>query len=215
MTRRSVETVRPSGIAQQLVSFVRGHLVHVILIIPGSLVFTLVHESAHALAVVLQGGTVTHFQWLPSETGWGHIRFTFPETATYSSGAVSLAPHILSLLLVFSAFLFAWRRRVLSDWSASFVYFWLFFAPISELGFEQLAWLLGGTNDVAKAFGPPNALSVAIVVVFGLAAYLLGYFLQARLYDKLTLEWATYSALAATTLLVMGGILYGLLSMRS
>ena len=187
------------------------------LIIPGSVVITLIHESAHALMVVSQGGSVSEFQWLPSSEGWGHIRFTFPRATTYSSVVISLAPHILSVLLVLGTALLAWRRPGLKDRAATFIYFWLFFVPLADVGFALLVWTVGGDNDVAKAFGPPGAWSVVSVVAYALAAYLLGYAVQARLYDRLKLGWLPYSVLVMTALVLMGGFLAALsgLSNRS
>jgi hypothetical protein len=198
---------------QQFVSFIRGHLLQLVLVVPGALLLTVMHESAHALAVVLQGGSITEFRWLPSASDWGHVSFTFPSTIRYSPMVVSLAPHVLSLLLVIAAFLLAWFRPVPSDRAASYIYFWLYFIPAADFGFALLVWMLGGDNDVAKAFGPPSTLSAGSVLMYAAVVCTLGYVLQSRLYDRLRLGLVPYGALVLTALLLIGGVLgmgYGL-----
>src|SRR5437899_1283479 len=128
----------------QLAGFIRAHLFHAVLIIPGALVLTLLHESAHALAVILQGGSVTEFQWIPSAQSWGHMAFTFPRAIQYSSSFVSLAPHFLSLAMVLAATFVTLNKPKRSDRTAAAIYFWLFFVPAADIGLALLIWLLGG-----------------------------------------------------------------------
>jgi len=194
-------------IDSQLLAFVRGHLVHVVLLLPGALLLTWLHEAAHASLVTIQGGSITEFQWLPSSSGLGHVRFTFPDSTEYSGLAISLAPHVLSILFVIGAILLSCSCTVRSDRASSYIYFWLYFIPVADIGFALLVWTVGGQNDMAKAFGPPAPLSVALVVIYGLTVCTLGYVLQRRLYDRLRLGIVPYSALVLTGLLMMVGIL--------
>jgi hypothetical protein len=93
------------------------------------------------------------------------------------------------------------------------VYFWLYFIPVTDIGFALLAWTLGVDNDVAKAFGAPTTLSAVWVLACTFMVCTVGYVVQARLYDRLKLGWMPYSALVLTALLLMGGVLglgYGL-----
>jgi hypothetical protein len=46
---------------------------HLLLLVPCCLVVTFLHESAHALAVVWQGGEVTDFVVLPDGEHWGSM----------------------------------------------------------------------------------------------------------------------------------------------
>jgi hypothetical protein len=189
-----------------LKNFIRGHLPQIVLLVPGALLITLLHESAHALAVLWQGGSVIEFQWLPSARDWGHIRFVFPDSVKYSPAAISLAPYSLSLAWMVMGVGLAWRRRIQTDRAAAYVYFWLYFIPVVDIGFTFLVWTAGGHNDFTSAFGRPAWWSYALVAVWGLAMGVLGYVVQTRLYQRLRLGWLPYGVLVATTFLLMVGL---------
>jgi hypothetical protein len=192
---------------QQFMPFVRGHLLQVLLIVPGALVLTLLHESAHALAVMLQGGSITELQWLPSAKDWGHVSFTFPAGTQHSSMFISLAPYILSLLFVTIALLLSWFRPIRSDRVASYAFFWLYFIPVADIGFALLIWTLGGDNDAAKAFGSRSYLSAVSALGYASVVCVLGYVVQARLYDRLRLGLVPYAALVLTAFVLMVTVL--------
>jgi hypothetical protein len=172
---------------------------------------TWVHEAAHSLLVLILGGSITEFQWLPSASGLGHIRFTFPKSMDYSPNAISLAPHVLSVLFMTTALCVSFYRPVRSDRAASWIFFWLYFLPAADIGFALLVWTLGGDNDIAKAFGPRSTASTALAIIYAMAVSTVGYVVQRRLYDKLRLGPLPYFALVLTGLLLMGGVL-GLLT---
>jgi hypothetical protein len=77
--------------------FVRAHLWHLLVLAPGLLLATLLHEAAHAAAVVGQGGHVEQFAWIPSLQEWGYVTYRFPKRAAYSEFAISIAPHLVAL----------------------------------------------------------------------------------------------------------------------
>ena len=77
--------------------FVRAHLWHLLVLAPGLLLATLLHEAAHAAAVVGQGGHVEQFAWIPSLHEWGYVTYRFPKRAAYSEFAISVAPHLVAL----------------------------------------------------------------------------------------------------------------------
>ena len=79
--------------------FIRRHLWQLLLLVPGALLVTATHEAAHAVAVVLQGGTVREFRWLPTWSNWGSVSYQFPAGVEHSGVIVSLAPYGGWLLL--------------------------------------------------------------------------------------------------------------------
>lgn len=46
--------------------FFKRHWFHFVLMIPGAVLYTMLHEGMHALAVILQGGRVIEFVWVLS-----------------------------------------------------------------------------------------------------------------------------------------------------
>jgi hypothetical protein len=72
---------------------------------------TLRHEASHGLVVLLQGGEITQFRFVPSEGYWGYISFR-GATPTY---LIDAAPYLVDALTFLVFFLicmlvvFKWR----------------------------------------------------------------------------------------------------------
>src|SRR5688500_20268517 len=86
----------------ELWRFSKGHWPHFLLAIPGLVLWTVLHESAHALAVVLQGGQVTKFVWLPTRERWGYVECNSSDPHL-SEFAIALASSGVWLLLALMA----------------------------------------------------------------------------------------------------------------
>lgn len=74
------ETIPPreGSMLREIWTFMRRHWLHVLLVPPGALLVTLLHESAHAVAVWIQGGTILEFVWQPTKQLWGMSAMILP-----------------------------------------------------------------------------------------------------------------------------------------
>jgi hypothetical protein len=179
--------------------FVRAHLWHLLLLAPGLLLATLLHEAAHAAAVVLQGGRVEQFAWIPSLHEWGYVTYRFPNGVAYSEFAISIAPYLLALGLAGLATLASIRRRPWTYRVASVWYIWGFLVPLAEIANTVFAWLVGADNDLAQAFGQPTLGGFIAVGCVVLGCLLWGGWLQRRLYRDRALGLAAYVVLSLST----------------
>ncbi len=186
----------------EILRFTIRHWPHLLLAVPGAVAVTCLHESAHALAVLLQGGAVTEFVVLPSRGLWGHISYKFPDGAPHSEFFISLAPYILWLLLVMIASLLSFRQQVVGHWRASLLFIWLFVVPLADIANTALPYLLGKDNDFYSAFGQPSIYAGFIVAMFGILAVTGGYYVQGRLYRKNSLSAVAYIALSAIAIIM-------------
>jgi len=192
----------------ELWRFAKGHW-HVPLLLPPMLiVFTILHEAAHALAVLLQGGRVTEFVWLPSRGEWGHIRYTFPNGVSWDHRLIALAPYLLALAAIALALLLCLRRRPWPHTIASMIFAWLYLAPLAELANVAGPWLLGKPNDLAAVIPHPRAAHTAILVTAAFVAVALGWPLQRRLYRDHALSTPAYLLAVLLFALVIAGVLW-------
>ena len=76
----------------ELGRFFRGHWPHFLLAIPGAVLWTILHEAAHALAIMLQGGQVTKFVWIPSPGRLGYVEYNIPDDP-FSEFTIAIAPY--------------------------------------------------------------------------------------------------------------------------
>jgi len=96
---------------RECLKFLSNHWIHLVLLIPAAIAYTFLHESLHALAVVVQGGKLVEFVWVPSQKEWGHIRYEFPENQAYSELVILVAPYLLPLSLLFIGIILILRLR--------------------------------------------------------------------------------------------------------
>jgi len=159
------------------------------------ILFTVLHEVAHAAAVIVQGGQVTEFVWLPQGGRWGHIRFIFSHD-DYSAFAIAVAPYCMWLAVSLGAAVLSLRPKGWPFFAASWIFVWLYTGPLGDIGYAAFGWLKGSPNDFHNAFGAPGHTAVVFVVVGTLAAIALGYFVQRRLYGASALSRKAYILLA-------------------
>ena len=190
--------------------FVRAHLWHLLVLAPGLLLATLLHEAAHAAAVAGQGGQVEQFAWIPSLQEWGYVTYRFPRGVDYSEFAISIAPYLVALGLAGLATLISFRRRPWSYRVASAWYIWGFLVPLAEIANATFAWLAGADNDLAQAFGRPTLGALIAVGCVVLGCLLWGGSLQCRLYRERALGLGAYAALSLSTVASIIAVSVGL-----
>lgn len=184
----------PQGVALYL----RRHWWHLLLAVPGALLITIVHEAAHAVAVLLQGGHVTEFVWWPSRREWGHTQFTFPVGAAYSGLLISIAPYLVWMGVSLATAVSVHWRRPKTYGGASLVFVWLYCAPVLDIANTALPYLTGKSNDFFHAFGNPGALVTVGLVAFASICALGGYFVQWLLYRDQRLSPLAYLVLSVS-----------------
>ncbi len=182
-------------------SFIRRHWLHLFLFAPGAILVTILHESAHALAVGLQGGTVSRFVWLPTGGKWGFVKYSFPEVDRVSSLVVSLAPYCVWLLFAILALVLGRARSTGGYWKASLIYMWLFVVPLADIANTAFPYLAGRQNDFSSAFGPPTIFGTMLILFLASMSLVVGYDLQSRLYGQNGLKGPSYAALSGLSLI--------------
>ncbi len=178
----------------EIVRFCMRQWYILLLVIPALVGFTILHEAAHALAVVLQGGNVTEFTFLPGGGQWGHIRYYFSHN-NYSAFAISMAPYVMWTGVSLVAVMLSVRKRPYPFALASLVFVWLYTAPLADIANTAIPYLTGKNNDFTSAFGPPTMSSFAAAGAFCGISALLGYYLQRRLYGDYALSGVAYVVL--------------------
>ena len=186
--------------------FFRWHWPHFLLAAPGTVLCTILHEGAHALAVTLQGGQVTTFVWLPSTERWGYIEYAFPDQYHFSGFAISVAPYCLWLLLMLMAGVLSLKTNPHLPWVSSTIFIWMFVVPLGDIANTALPYLLGSVNDFTNAFGFPTSLEWALIVLFGIASTAFGMMVQQRLYRERALSVPGYTLLAMAGLALIGAL---------
>jgi hypothetical protein len=193
-------------VIRESVSFLRRNWLH--LAIAPLLAITLVtflHESAHAVAVLAQGGTLLEFSFLPSATDFGHVRYTFPEGAFYVYELIALAPYLmwgsLATLGVMLAILpLRWPHAI-----ASTVFVWLYVVPLLDIAYQSVLWVGGSRNDLRNALGPPDVFAEIGIVFSAGVCFAIGWIVQRRLYRENGLSLAGYLFLSfLCTLAIIG-----------
>lgn len=187
----------------ETLNFIRRHWPHLLLFVPGVLLVTILHESAHAIAVLMQGGTLTRFVWLPDAGKWGYISYEFPAGVPYSEFLISLAPYLLWFLLVIVTSVLSLRGQKFGYWKASVLYLWLFVVPLADIANTAFPYLVGRDNDFRSAFGQPSLFVGLIISLLVAITVLGGYCVQSRLYREDSLCASSYLALSTVALVMI------------
>ncbi len=181
-------------------SFLKRHWPQVLLALPMAAAITVGHEAAHAGAVLIQGGRIVEFSWLPNLGEWGHVRYTFPPGVAFSSQAIGLAPYCLWLSVAATAAGFARVPKPMPQFLAATVFVWLFVAPLADIANTAFPYLLGAANDFRKAFGAPSALAWMLVAAGSVLAAVVGFAVQRHLYRDHALSVPAYAILCGATI---------------
>ena len=188
----------------EIFQFVKWHWPHLVAAIPLALVSTLLHETAHAVAVWVQGGTVLEFVWFPSGDNWGHVRYSFPPDRVYSDFFISVAPYLFWTLCAATCVVLAFLLpQPVSFRTGSILYIWLYVAPLADIGYAAFPYLQGKQNDFLSAFGPPGTGMSLLIYSGVLVAMAIGFFVHRTLYQDAKLSLPAYLILAWLT---VGGL---------
>lgn len=162
--------------------FTKPHWWHLLLIPVMAIGFTALHEGAHALAVVVQGGQMLEFNVIPGGGRYGHVSYTFDREQSFSQFAVLIAPYAMWVGFMIGSIVLAALRRGYPFAVASLVFLWCYIGPWLDILNTADGWAAGGSNDFAHAFGEPTTLGVGAFGVGSVVAMSVGYFVQRRLY---------------------------------
>jgi hypothetical protein len=153
---------------------------------------TFLHEAAHALAAIALGGRVTEFAFLPGPDALGHVRWEPPPHApAWFDDLVRVAPYLMWSAVAAVTILLAWRRVRVGRWAAAAVFFWGYFIPIGDIGWN----LYGGRGDLAIG-GLDGLVLQAIGTAALLGAFAAGYPVQRRLFHERAVGPGGYVACA-------------------
>ncbi len=188
---------------QEIWTFIRRHWPHLLLVAPGVLLVTIIHEGAHAAAVLLQGGTVLEFVWLPVADKWGYVSFDPPAMGPFSAFFVAIAPYLLWLSLAAVAAVLSLRRRQFAFSAASSLYFWMFVAPLADIANTAFPYLAGKHNDFMHAFGSASLSAWVLIVLLGALALVMGHLVQRRLYRAQGLGLPAYLVMSSTVMVLL------------
>ena len=187
----------------ELWRFFRGHWPHLLLAVPGAVLWTILHEGAHALAITFQGGHVTKFVWIPTLVRWGYVEYNVPDHP-FSNFAVSFAPYGFWLILALMAGVLSLRARPYPYWVAGTIFIWMFVVPLGDIAMAAFPYLFGSLNDFSDAFGSPTGLVWMLIVLFGMTSVGFGMIIQQRLYREQALSAMGYTLLAMVGLALIG-----------
>jgi hypothetical protein len=196
-----------SEIRRDIVCFFRGHWPHLLLAVPMAVVFTVLHELAHCVAVWLQGGSVDAFVWLPSGAEWGHMRYSCPAGTQVSAPIVSLAPYTVWLAACLVASILSRRKAQWAFWASSTIFVWLFVAPLADIANTTVPYmLLDSANDFRNAMGPVDGVIVVEILGAGILLACSGFSIHKRLYRGRAVGMPAYCVLVAVGLAVVLGL---------
>ena len=188
---------------QEIWVFLKRHWIQGLLLVPGALAVTVVHETAHAAAVMVSGGEITQFVVIPVGLEWGHVAYRFPAGVVPPSRWIALAPYLLWVFLSLWVLALSRRARPFSRSAAPFLWIWLYVVPLADVANAAFPYLLGGDNDFRTAFGAPG---IAAWLGIGLAGWMVclgGYPIQRRLYRGDALSAAAYGVLVAVVVILL------------
>jgi hypothetical protein len=182
---------------REALRFCKVHGVHALLLPLAVVGFTALHESAHALAAIIQGGRIVDFVVWPGDGEWGHVQYSFLPGVGYSSLAISLAPYMMWAGMMVVVALTALRSRPWPFWLASALFVWGYAGAFGDILYAWIGWLAGAPNDFARAIGPAGLEVALAVAVVSLSVVYVGYRVQRRLYRSAALAPAAYGLLTA------------------
>jgi hypothetical protein len=191
------------------VRFLRRHLVHLLLFVPGTFVLVAVHESTHAAAAWARGGTIQEMRLMPTHHNWGgSVSYSLPGGQA-TSWAVSLAPYIVCLSLAVLTTAMATRQPPKSYFVASCWFVWGFAMPLQDLLNTALMWSQGARNDLHEALGPISPIGILGTATLIFLCLAWGARVQAGLYSDQRLSgpaWWTLSVIAMTSCIALSFI---------
>ncbi len=200
--RQSAEEVRPKPIhlGSEILRFLRRHLVHLLLFVPGAFLLVTVHESSHAVVALARGGTIQEIHLLPTLQNWGgSVSYKLPG-AQETTADVALAPYLVCLSLALLTTGVALRHPPKSCFVASCWFVWGFIMPLEDLLNSALMWSQGAHNDFYAAFGPTSLIGICATGTLIILCMTWGAGVQSGLYSDQRLSWRAWWALSGSTM---------------
>lgn len=199
-SEQSSELPKLMNISSEILRFLRRHLVHLLLFVPGAFVLVTIHESTHAAVALARDGTIQEIQLLPTRQNWGgSVSYKLPGVRE-RSWEVSLAPYAISLSLAVLTTGVAVRRPPKSYFVASCWFVWGFIMPLQDLLNSALMWSQGGHNDFYDALGPTSVIGIFATGILIMVCMAWGARVQTGLYSDQKLSWQGWWALSGSTM---------------
>jgi len=175
-----------------------------LLAIPGAVLWTVLYEAAHALAIMLQGSQVTKFVWISSPARLGYVEYNSPDHP-FSRFAIVIASYAFWLILMLIAGALSLRARPYPKWVASTIFIWMFVVPLGHIGWAARPYLFEAVNanDLTDALGPPTRMVSMLIVLFGIASVVFGRIVQQHLYRERALSAISYTLMAVVGLALL------------
>jgi len=150
---------------KETLEFIRRNLWQMLLLVPGAIAITIVHEAAHAVAVLVQGGELLAFSFIPNGQHWGYVQYEFGDVP-HSRFAISIAPYLFWLAAACGVSLLALLPIRWPFWLGCFVLLWCFVLPIGDIANAYVPWAWFGTsNDFAHAFATAGWFDRLLTIV--------------------------------------------------
>jgi hypothetical protein len=199
---------KPLCISSEILRFLRRHLVHLLLFVPGAFVLVTVHESTHAVVALARGGTIQEIHLLPTWQNWGGaVSYKLPG-AQETTWDVSLAPYMVCLSMAVLTTGVALRHPPKSYFVASCWFVWGFIMPLEDLINSALMWSQGAHNDFCNALGPTSPMGVLTTGTLIILCMTWGARIQAGLYSGQKLSWRAWWALSGITMTAFIALLF-------
>lgn len=189
---------------KELGRFLKMHWMHLLLSpLLGFIFCSALHEGAHAVAAMAQGGEITEFRCWPGNGFLGHVSYHFPKGIAYSDTAISIAPYVFSLGLACISFIVAFCFDSIPFWLGSSIFAWGWIASFGNIGIGTSGYLRENRlSDLSKVFGPVQPGTSILLLGIMILGAILGFYLQERLYRERALSGRAYFLLV--TLCVIG-----------
>lgn len=187
---------------KQTIRFLIRHWPHVLIAVPMVIGVTALHESAHALAVVVQGGEVLQFSIWPDGDRWGFV--TYRNVGSHF--AVAIAPYAMWVGMMIAAAALAMSAKGWPFAPASTVFIWGYVVPFGDIANTWTMWVGGAGNDFAHAFGGAGLLGGVGLAAACVLVVVAGYPVHRRLYGEAALPLAGYAALGGAAIALVAAL---------
>lgn len=184
-----------TGLCRDLLRQAWAHKWHALALPVGAVLVTALHESAHAIAVLVQGGEVLEWSVLPNGENWGYVRYQFAGDVHFDGRAISLAPYamwlgLMAVTTVAAAWPVRWGFAAGSTW-----FVWGYVVPWLDIVNAWAPWLGGKDNDLMDAFGPAGWIAAAGLAVAATLVALVGLAVHRGLYRERAMSAGLYAVM--------------------
>jgi hypothetical protein len=180
----------------EILKFFKFNLWNILLLpVLGLTLITALHEAAHCVGALVQGGTILEFKWLPTNGHFGYMRYEYGNNPNFSPFWVSVSPYVMWSTIALIGFALSEFISV-KPRLGSIIFIWLIFIPVGDIGLAILPYqVFHAKNDIHSAFSDPTFYSLIIIVILVIIVCYLGYRAQRKLYQSYSLSIKSYIAL--------------------